>query len=240
MHYSSVYQAFLDTELLLHFAATQTQAFLQVWTSEPTCILGQKDTQLSHFAERCALLAPTPCFVRSSGGQAIISDAGIINLSLFLPEAPSIQKAYDLLYQLIQSYCPLPLHIGEVAHSYCPGSYDLSYQGQKIAGLSQKRWQNQAVVMAYISCQGPQKVRSQRLAQFYNAFPDEKALTVDPKTMTSLEELSVNFQLPFVEEVTQKEVFTSWLQKQKALQTTLAQRLQFRQKGVTSFGKSIS
>ena len=88
----------------------------------------------------------------------------------------------------------LTIETGEITHSYCPGTFDLSVNGQKIGGMSQRRNKSGVVVMLYLSVNGPQMLRGEVIRDFYTQglqneenkwnFPD-----IWPTAMTTLEEL---------------------------------------------------
>ena len=42
----------------------------------------------------------------------------------------------------------------EIVGSYCPGSYDLSIDGKKFAGISQRRMKNGIAVQIYLCVEG--------------------------------------------------------------------------------------
>ncbi len=65
------------------------------------------------------------------------------------------------------SFPQLDIKSFEVTNSYCPGKYDLSVNGQKIAGIAQRRTTNALVLMLYLSVNGDQDARSQTVAEFY-------------------------------------------------------------------------
>lgn len=241
MYYAKVNDAFLDTEMMLHYVTEKKTPFLHEWTSAPTCILGQEDTQLNHFSERCATLQDYDLFVRSSGGRAVISEPGVLNLSLFLPDTPSIDTAYEQLYLCIQKNCNFPLLAGEVINSYCPGNYDIHYQGKKIAGMSQKRGQGATVVMAYISLYGNQQKRGKDIQRFYSLAQDPKALTIHPETMASLSDWQEVWKYDYTYPLIDLTDFQSWMDAHLAIRNNIQKRLDFRQKQVGDFyGKSIS
>ena len=88
----------------------------------------------------------------------------------------------------------LTIATGEITHSYCPGSFDLSVNQQKIGGISQRRNANGVVVMLYLSVNGNQLTRGELIRDFYSRglqgvdnkwhFPD-----IWPTAMTTLADL---------------------------------------------------
>lgn len=92
------------------------------------------------------------------------------------------------------AYPELTIKTGEITHSYCPGTFDLSVNEQKIGGMSQRRNKSGVVVMLYLSVNGPQMLRGEVIRDFYTKglqneenkwhFPD-----IWPTSMTTIEEL---------------------------------------------------
>lgn len=190
--------AFGMTNALLDLCGDTDQALLHFWTLPPTLILGLKDRRLPDLPAALTTVTDNGYdhFIRNSGGLAVVSDGGVLNVSLFIPQTTSqhlsVNDGYELMKQLIQQTFPsLPIESYEVTHSYCPGDYDLSVNGQKFAGISQRRTTKALVVMAYISILGDQIFRGSLVRDFYDTglanhtnelgFPD-----VWPDTMTNI------------------------------------------------------
>lgn len=194
--------SFVYTNALLQLADKMTTPIMHFWTLEDTVILGLKDQRLPHLPAALKLLTTRGYhyFMRNSGGLAVVSDSGILNLSLFFPwhvlgHELTIDEAYQEMVNLIQAAFPtLQIETGEITHSYCPGTFDISVNGQKIGGISQRRNARGVVVMLYISVCGDQLHRGEVIRDFYDAglqdeenkwhFPD-----VWPTAMTTLEQL---------------------------------------------------
>ena len=188
--------SFATMNALLWLTAEQQQPIVHYWQLPQTVILGLRDQQLPALAAGLQTLAQADYHVllRNSGGLAVVADSGVLNVSLFLPAHRSdytIEAAYQLMTTYVQAAWPdLPITAGEIKHSYCPGDYDLSIHGQKIAGMSQRRTEQALVVMLYISINGNQDQRSQLIRHFYatglagqqdSRFPD-----IDPQVMTTI------------------------------------------------------
>ncbi|SMS13551.1 lipoate--protein ligase family protein [Levilactobacillus zymae] len=192
--------AFGYTNALLDFVAELGQPILHFWEMTPTVILGLKDKRLPDLpaAVRTIQGHGYNWVLRNSGGLAVVADAGILNVSLFSPLTTppiSVDVAYDQMMALVRQAWPeLTIDHFEVTHSYCPGDYDLSVNGQKIAGLSQRRNPHAMVTMLYLSVTGDQPSRGRLVRDFYRAglaghpnqwgYPD-----VDPAVMTTTAEL---------------------------------------------------
>lgn len=178
---------------------------LHFWMLQDTLILGMTDQRLPHLNDALNLLTQNQYhyFVRNSGGLSVISDDGVLNISLFIPASLplTVDEAYAEMAELVQSAFPeLTISTGEIVHSYCPGKFDLSVNGQKIGGISQRRNKNGSVIMLYLSINGNQPARGQLVANFYRAgiqtdenkwnFPD-----VWPDSMVNLADLVANLSI---------------------------------------------
>lgn len=190
--------AFGMTNALLDLCGSTNQSMLHFWTLPPTLILGLKDRHLPALPQALQIVHTNgyDSFIRNSGGLAVVSDGGILNVSLFIPQTSdqhlSVDDGYELMKQLLQRTFPtLSIASYEVTHSYCPGDYDLSVDGKKIAGISQRRSTTALVVMAYLSVVGDQQFRGELVRDFYTTglagqpnewhFPD-----VWPDSMTNV------------------------------------------------------
>ena len=82
----------------------------------------------------------------------------------------------------------------EIEHSYCPGKFDLSINGKKFAGISQRRVRGGIAVQVYLCVEGSGSERAQMMRSFYEhaiqgvstkfTYPD-----IEPECMASLETL---------------------------------------------------
>lgn len=186
--------SFAHTNALLSRPAGLPAVFVHYWTLARTVILGMQDLRLPQLPAALKTLqaAGYPFFVRNSGGLGIVCDEQVLNVSLFLPpDAATIPEAYQLMADWLTTAVGAPLTVGEVRHSYCPGTFDLSLGGQKIAGLAQRRTSRGIVVMAYLAVGGDQAARGQVMADFYQAGqgqadPRHRFPQVLPATMGTL------------------------------------------------------
>ncbi|KYK52980.1 lipoate--protein ligase family protein [Lactiplantibacillus plantarum] len=193
---AAMLDSFAYTNALLWLTAARQQPIVHFWQLQPTVILGLLDQRLPRLTAGLAHLhaAGYQVMLRNSGGLAVIADPGVLNVSLFLPatrERYSITAAYQLMVDYVQAVWPqLNITTGEITRSYCPGDYDLSIAGRKIAGMSQRRTAEALVIMLYVSVDGDQMARSQLIQRFYQVslaghhdarFPD-----VDPQVMTTV------------------------------------------------------
>lgn len=213
--------SFIYTNALLRSASELKFPLLHFWTLEDTVILGLKDQRLPHLSTALASLPHRGFhyFMRNSGGLAVVSDDGILNLSIFYPwhledHELTIDEAYQRMVDLIQAAFPsLEIATGEITHSYCPGSFDISVNGQKIGGISQRRNKVGVTVMLYLSVCGNQQDRGKLIRDFYDTglqqdqnkwhFPDvwPGAMTTVSKVLNS--QLSVQDAIQRIQSVVQ-------------------------------------
>ncbi|QBO36447.1 hypothetical protein EQG49_08180 [Periweissella cryptocerci] len=179
----------------------KNEAILHLWTTTPAVALGHRDKQLPHLDVARTWLHSNnyASYIRSAGGLAVVSDTGILNVSLIFqqPDVPlSINGAYDLAVNLIQQALPeLKISTNEIVGSYCPGSYDLSINHRKIAGLAQRRYRNKIAVSLYLSVSGDQETRGTLIRQMYQQGLQQTTITapypdVKPQTMMNLDAVS--------------------------------------------------
>lgn len=205
--------SFADTNALLDYCDQFQRPFIHFWTTDqPTLILGINDRHLPNLTAGLQNLTANKYdyFLRNSGGLAVISDPGVLNISLFIPDADrklDVDDSYDIIADLMMATFPtLSIQTFEVTHSYCPGKYDLSVNGQKIAGIAQRRSKGAVVLMLYLSVKGDQDARSNVVSEFYQA-GDAYSQTrwafpkVDKTTMTTVEKIGFpNIDLLTVEQ----------------------------------------
>lgn len=194
---------FAATDLFIRQADKLHHSFIHFWQTEPTVILGMKDTRLPFLKDGLTVFknAQYDFLARNSGGLAVVSDDGILNFSFIIPNDPnnkkSVPDAYEMMKEIISiafSDFKLPIEAKEIVQSYCPGDYDLSIHDKKFAGISQRRIGNGIAVMIYLSVSGTQNDRGELVKQFYkeglkedfgtNGYPD-----LDPSSMATLSDL---------------------------------------------------
>ncbi|MGX7104866.1 lipoate--protein ligase family protein [Globicatella sanguinis] len=161
----------------------------------PTIILGPKDTRLKALPEGIAYLnwEGFATHLRAHGGLAVVSDPGIINISFIsnLKEYPlTIDEGYEQMIRwLKEALSPMGLKVEsyEVPDSYCPGTYDIVIQQQKIGGIAQRRFKDGVAVAAYISVTGHQRERAKIIRQFYQTSKaDSQYPNVNPDVMSNI------------------------------------------------------
>ncbi|MHB2041092.1 lipoyl protein ligase domain-containing protein [Aerococcus mictus] len=175
---------------------------LHTWTTDPTLILGMQDTRLPYLDQALAAVeekTPYQAVVRPAGGLAVISEPGVVNYTLHLgphsyPDKLSIDQAYQIKVQLLQDLLApyqLQLTTGEVSDSYCPGKFDVSLAGKKIAGIAQRRIGGAIGIFTYLSLYGQQDYRGQVVKNFYqlgkqNQATKTKYPIINPDSMANL------------------------------------------------------
>lgn len=192
--------AWADT-FLRRISSQSEEMILHFWPMEKIVILGMLDRQVPHFQEGLQVIKDQGYqpIIRNIGGLGVISDDGILNFSLILPNAHqlSINDAYLLMVELIRdmfSDFKMAIDHFEVPQSYCPGTFDLSINGKKFAGLAQRRIKDAVVISAYLSVYGNQTFRGQLVKEFYDKGIQGQTTTatypdIDPACMGNLADL---------------------------------------------------
>ncbi|MDA3972993.1 lipoate--protein ligase family protein [Enterococcus thailandicus] len=195
------FSPFALTDLLTAETKKQQQTFLHFWQYNKTVIFGMKDTRTPFFTEgvRSIREAGYTPVVRNSGGLGIVSDMGILNVSLLFPQTDdkkiSIDDGYERMLALTRKAFPeAVIEAFEISDSYCPGTYDLSISGKKFAGIAQRRIKNGIAVMMYLSVTGNQLARGALMQAFYQtslkeAFGTDGYPAVKPEKMANLSDL---------------------------------------------------
>ncbi|WP_174614974.1 lipoate--protein ligase family protein [Virgibacillus ihumii] len=193
--------SFAVDDVLALFVGGRTTPAVRLWVHPDTVVLGIPDARVPFIDEGVRLLADRGyhVVVRNSGGLAVALDAGVLNISLVLPDVKhiSIYDCYEAMVGFVQ-YMLRDVTDGieayEIVGSYCPGDYDLSIGGRKFAGISQRRVKDGAAIQIYLDVEGKGFERAALIRDFYETglkdtetnfdFPD-----VDPSVMASLSEL---------------------------------------------------
>ncbi|WEG13059.1 lipoate--protein ligase family protein [Pullulanibacillus sp. KACC 23026] len=175
----------------------------RTWVHHNTVVLGIQDTRLPHLKKGIEHLHSQgyKTVVRNSGGLAVVLDEGVLNISLILPEGEghiSIDDGYETMTRFVQnmlkSYSQ-NIEAREIVGSYCPGRYDLSVNGKKFAGISQRRLRHGVAVQIYLCAEGSGTERAALIRDFYKASLDGDHTPfaypiVRPEVMASLSELT--------------------------------------------------
>lgn len=199
----SALESFATDDTLCHIVGQQmSEAIVRTWVHDQTIVLGIQDYRLPYVEEMmdyCRTRGYTP-IVRNSGGLMVALDDGVLNITLVFPEdvgAIDINDGYEAMLLFIQLLFPEAegrIEAYEIIGSYCPGSYDLSIDGKKFAGISQRRVRNGIAVQIYLSIEGSGSERAEFVRELYDIglqgeetkfiYPDIK-----PEVMASLNEL---------------------------------------------------
>jgi octanoyl-[GcvH]:protein N-octanoyltransferase len=144
--YNSALQSFgMDDTLCASVGKGGAPATARSWVHTNTIVLGIQDTKLPFLQEGVSFLKGKgyDVIVRNSGGLAVVLDEGVLNLSLVFPEEKKrieINQGYDAMWALVKEMFQdfdHKIEAREIVGSYCPGSYDLSIDGKKFAGIKQ-------------------------------------------------------------------------------------------------------
>nr|WP_066176017.1 biotin/lipoate A/B protein ligase family protein [Bacillus marinisedimentorum] len=193
----------IDDTLCAQVGSGASAPAARSWVHHDTVVLGIQDTRLPYLGEGVKFLESLGyrVIVRNSGGLAVILDEGVLNISLILPETAKgidIDRGYDAMWGLIKEMLAsygTDIEAREITGSYCPGSYDLSINGQKFAGISQRRLRKGVAVQTYLNAfETRGQNRASILKEFYAiarksqqtkfTYPD-----IVPETMASLSDL---------------------------------------------------
>lgn len=164
----------------------------------PVILLGGKDTRLSNKEAGYAYLQEVgyQLVIRPHGGLAVVNDAGIVNFSLITDMGEDkipIDQAYENISRVVQEiFAPYGLNVEhyEVPDSYCPGTYDLVVNGQKIGGTAQRRFKSGLTTAAYLSLNGDQRERTEHIREFYErSEADDTYPKVNWRVMTTITDL---------------------------------------------------
>jgi octanoyl-[GcvH]:protein N-octanoyltransferase len=207
IHFQALQSFATDDTLCASVGALEAPATARTWVHHHTVVLGIQDTKLPFLKEAREFLAEQgyQSIVRNSGGLAVVLDEGVLNISLILPEAVKgidINRGYDTMWQLVQNMFaeyPQSIEAREIVGSYCPGSYDLSIDGKKFAGISQRRLRKGVAVQIYLCVNGSGSKRAELIKQFYEIAKKKEQTKFEypeivPEVMASLSEL-LNEQL---------------------------------------------
>lgn len=199
----SALESFAADDTLCHLVGQQMSVpSVRTWVHDHTVVLGIQDHRLPYISEAMDKLeeAGYQSIVRNSGGLAVVLDSGILNISLVLSEKDTsidISTGYDVMLAFVRLLFPEAgeqIQAYEIVGSYCPGTYDLSIDGRKFAGISQRRLRQGIAVQVYLCIEGSGAERAALIRDLYDiglkgeetkfVYPD-----IRPEVMASLEEL---------------------------------------------------
>jgi octanoyl-[GcvH]:protein N-octanoyltransferase len=216
--YTALHSFAIDDALALSVSNRLSPPIIRLWVHENTIVLGIPDGKLPHVKEGVDLLrkAGFDVVIRNSGGLAVALDHGVLNISFILPGVKelSIHDGYEAMVSFIQYLLrdlTDEIKAYEIVHSYCPGDYDLSINGKKFAGISQRRVKDGAAVQIYLDVEGNSYKRASLIRDFYAISKKGEATKfsypqVDPHVMCSLSQL---LDTPLTIEDMKKRVITA-------------------------------
>ncbi|MFX3622994.1 MAG: biotin/lipoate A/B protein ligase family protein [Ectobacillus sp.] len=192
----------MDDTLCTTVGSGASAATMRSWVHHNTIVLGIQDTRLPYLADGIRFLKECGynVIVRNSGGLAVVLDEGVLNISLIFRESEKsidINLGYDAMWELIKQMLKdynVNIEAKEIAGSYCPGSYDLSINNKKFAGISQRRIRGGIAVQIYLCITGSGSERAALIRDFYGlSLKGEQTKfiypAIVPETMASLSEL---------------------------------------------------
>lgn len=192
----------IDDTLCTSVGNSHSPPILRSWTHHNTVVLGIQDTRLPHLSDATSWLKSQGyrVIVRNSGGLAVVLDEGVLNLSLLFKDTIKgieINRGYEAMVELVTYILrdfTTTFEVKEVEGSYCPGSFDLSINGKKFAGISQRRLRGGIAVQIYLCITGSGRDRAELIKSFYDkgTLGEETKFTfptIVPSTMASLSEL---------------------------------------------------
>ncbi|MEI4829755.1 biotin/lipoate A/B protein ligase family protein [Bacillus sp. FJAT-53711] len=192
----------MDDTLCTTVGNGTSAATMRSWVHHNTIVLGIQDTRLPYLKQGIEFLKSKDfhVIVRNSGGLAVVLDEGVLNVSLLFQETEKgidIDLGYDTMWHLIKEMLKdydVNIEAKEIVGSYCPGSYDLSIDDKKFAGISQRRIRGGVAVQIYLCATNSGSERAALVRDFYNLAiqGEETRFTypeIIPSTMASLSEL---------------------------------------------------
>ncbi|QAS53261.1 lipoate--protein ligase family protein [Halobacillus litoralis] len=198
----SALQSFaMDDALSISVGERMSPTTARLWVHHNTIVLGIPDARLPYIQDGINFLKSQgyEVIVRNSGGLAVVLDEGVLNLSFIFPDSKqvNIHDGYDAMVTFIQYLfedLTDQIKAYEITQSYCPGTYDLSIDGRKFAGISQRRVKNGSAVQIYLDVSGSGRERAALLKRFYEIGKREQDTrftypAIDPSVMASLNEL---------------------------------------------------
>lgn len=220
-------ESFAMDDTLCHLVGEQlSPATIRTWVHSDAVVLGIQDHRLPYIKQGMDFLLSKNYqpIVRNSGGLAVVLDSGVLNISLILSEhehSISIHVAFEMMVNFIKDILPEAAHkieAYEIVGSYCPGTYDLSIEGKKFAGISQRRMKGGIAVQIYLCIEGSGSERAKLIKQFYEIGLQNETTkftypTVVPHVMASLQEL-LQTDITVAETNTR---IQQWLDKQQTI-----------------------
>ena len=199
--YSALTSFAIDDALAISIGNSASPTTIRLWVHDETVVLGTPDSRTPFFDEGLDFLKSKNqhVVIRNSGGLAVALDRGVLNLSLIMPNNNklSISRGYDIMTSLIQDLLKdytQQIKAYEIVGSYCPGDYDLSINGIKFAGISQRRVKNGVAIQIYLDICGQSDFRANLIKEFYSISIKNRPTklvypSVNPAVMGSLSDI---------------------------------------------------
>ncbi|RKQ31536.1 lipoate--protein ligase family protein [Oceanobacillus halophilus] len=199
--YTALTSFAVDDALAMSVSNGESAPAIRLWVHPKTIVLGIPDARLPYIKDGVRFLADKgyQVVVRNSGGLAVALDGGVLNISLVIPGVHelSIHDCYEAMVSFVQYMLrnlTNEIKAYEIVHSYCPGDYDLSIDGRKFAGISQRRVKDGAAVQIYLDIEGNSFERASLIRDFYQLSKKDEQTKftfpeVQPEVMGSLSDL---------------------------------------------------
>jgi len=191
----------IDDAIATAVSNDEAHATVRIWVHHNTIVLGIPDSRLPHLEKGLEYIHAKDyrAVIRNSGGLAVALDSGVVNISFIIPNKGkvSIHDGYDVMYyfvqQLFKAYTN-KIKAYEIVGSYCPGDYDLSINGIKFAGISQRRIRDGIAVQIYIDVEGNSQERASIVRSFYSRSKGNEETSyiypeVNPNVMGTISDL---------------------------------------------------
>jgi octanoyl-[GcvH]:protein N-octanoyltransferase len=193
----------LIDEWLATKVAAERVPHLHIWRNQRAIVLGQQDLKLSKLQETIGVYKANgwDVLVRQSGGALVVLDPGVVNVSLIMPANPGaiqVDDDFQRLASILTTAVRQPISTGEIAGSYCPGRFDLSFNGQKFCGIAQRRYAQVTIVQAFVNVCEWQPIRTIVARDFYQQASDSQEAKVSVK-LESVSSLQVMFNVNAVD-----------------------------------------
>ena len=199
----SALESFAADDTLCHLVGQRMSIpTVRTWVHDKTVVLGIQDHRLPYVSEAMTMLENVgyKSIVRNSGGLAVVLDEGVLSISMLFSEYETsidIPAGFEIMLSFIRLLFPEVgdrIEAYEIVGSYCPGSYDLSIDGRKFAGISQRRLRQGIAVQVYLCVEGSGEERAELIRAFYEVgLQGEKTKfvypVIKPNVMASLTEL---------------------------------------------------
>ena len=175
--------------------AAEGESLARLWLHGPGLVPGMRDMRLpgadaavAHFRSQ-----GYDVHLRSSGGRLVVLDPGVLNVAIaYAGEGlPGVEQGFGLMADVLGralGALGLASEVGEVEGSICAGRYDLAIGGRKVAGLSQRRRRNFALVHAFLLVEGSGEERERIANAFYALAGATERESIRPASMTTLAE----------------------------------------------------